>query len=131
MMQAYNQNLAVTGPQQVVFAGSEVWGDTANLEADNATVALNKPGMYEVSVSGYGLSTAAGTFGFQLVKNGVPIPNAQQSVVAPAGENVPTSFSKLIEVKAAPAGNKAKLTLNYTGTAGTVVNINMIVKRVP
>lgn len=130
MIQAYSLNLAVTGPQQVVFAGSVGRGDTATLEADRATVALNVPGIYEVTVSGYGSSTATGTFGFQLVENGVPVQLAQQSVVAPAGENVPSNFSALIDVKPAPTGSKARLTLNYTGTAGTIANVSLIVKRV-
>ncbi len=132
MIQVYSTGIASTANQVISWANRGIQrGTTATLAADNQAINLNAPGVYEVSVNGYGTTTAAGTFGFQLNGDGNAIVRAAGSITTDAGEIGTVAFSTLIAVNGVyGSGTKAALTLTYTGGAGTITLVNMTVKKV-
>jgi len=106
-------------------------GTTATLAADNQTINLNAPGVYEITVSASGSTTAAGTFGFQLNGDGAAISRATASMTTGAGDTGSVSFATLVTVTGTYiSGTKAAITLTYTGSAGEISNVTMIAKKV-
>lgn len=132
MLQVYSTALTSTANQTVSFSTKAVQrGTTATLAADRQTINLNSPGIYEVTVNGYGSTTAAGTFGFQLNGDGSTIARAASSMTTAQGGVGSASFTALVAVNGTYAsGSKAALTLTYTGGAGTITLASMTVKKV-
>lgn len=132
MIQVYSTAVTSTANQTISWATTAIQrGTTATLAADGQTISLNAPGVYEVTVNGYGTTTAAGTFGLRLNGDGAAISRAASSMTTDAGEVGNAAFSTLVAVNGTYAsGSKAALTLTYTGGAGTINLVSMVVKKV-
>ena len=77
MLEANSQTLTVTANTDITFANINIQtGITAVLDSDNATIRLNRPGIYRVDFTAYGSSTAAGTIGAQLYANDTAVNRA-------------------------------------------------------
>ena len=126
MIQVYSTAATSTANMTVTWATTAVQrGTTATLAADNQTINLNAPGVYEVTVNGYGTTTAAGTFGLRLNGDGAAISRAASSMTTDAGEVGNATFSTLVAVNGTYAsGTKAALTVTYTGGAGTITLVS-------
>lgn len=133
MLETNVQNLAVTANQSIAFgANSLQTGCTVTHTAGSTVVKLNKPGIYEVAFNAYGITTAAGAFGAQLVVNGIADTTAASSATtSAASDTAAISFTKLIRVapSCACVNNAKSLTVVYTGSAGTIDNANLIVTK--
>ena len=80
MLETNVQNLAVTANQSIAFGTNSLQtGCTVTHTAGSTVVKLNKPGIYEVAFNAYGITTAAGAFGAQLVANGIADTTAASS----------------------------------------------------
>lgn len=131
MIQAYSQNLAVVQGSTVPFSNTALkTGCVVTQSLDKGTFYLNRPGIYMVQFNGYGSSTAAGSVGAQLIVDGQNSPMALSQATAAAGSVVPIEFSTLVTVGAVCrcTGGK-KLTVNYTGTDGTLTLANIIITK--
>lgn len=105
-------------------------GTSATLDRDKTTIYLNEPGAYRVHVHGYGTTTAAGTFGFQLTGDGVDIVRGAASMSTAAGAVGSVAFSTPVAVNRAAGVDKAALNLVYTGGAGTISLVEIGVEKV-
>lgn len=132
MINLYSISQTAVADATVTWANKAVQrGISATLGSDNQTIYLNSPGVYEVSVHGHGLTTAAGEFGFQLVGDGTDIARAASFMDTGIGEVGAVAFDTLIAVNStAGPTNKAALTLRYTGDAGTINLVSLVVKKV-
>ena len=60
MIQVYSTAVTSTANQTISWATTAIQrGTTATLAADGQTINLNAPGVYEVTVNGYGTTTAS------------------------------------------------------------------------
>lgn len=131
MIQTYSQNLAVIQGSTIPFSNTALkTGCVVTQSLDKSTFYLNKPGIYMVQFNGYGSSTVAGSVGAQLIVEGQNSPIALSQATAAVGSVVPIEFSTLVTVGAVCrcAGGK-KLTVNYTGTDGTLILANIIITK--
>lgn len=132
MLQVYSTAITSTANQTVPLNTKAVQrGTTATLSPDGQTINLNAPGIYEVAVSGYGTTTAAGTFGFQLTGDGAAIARAASSMSTGAAGVGNAAFTTLVAVNGVyGSGAKATLALTYTGAGGTINLASVTVKKV-
>lgn len=72
MIQIYANNVAIADGSTIPFNTTTFYKGTTATVLGNGTFALNKKGVYLVKVDGYGTAAAAGTFGIQIVVNGIP-----------------------------------------------------------
>ncbi len=131
MIQTYSQNLAVIQGSTIPFSNTALkTGCVVTQSLDKSTFYLNKPGIYMVQFNGYGSSTVAGSVGAQLIVEGQNSPIALSQATAAVGSVVPIEFSTLVTVGVVCrcAGGK-KLTVNYTGTDGTLILANIIITK--
>lgn len=131
MIQAYSQNLAVTQGAAIPFNSTKLkTGCVVTQAQDKTTFYLNRPGIYLVQFDGYGSSTEAGSVGVQMAVDGVNCPVGTVQATTAAGSLQPISFYTLVGVEAVCrcTGGK-KLTVNYTGTAGTLSLANIIITK--
>lgn len=132
MINLYSTAVTAAANQLITWANKAVQrGNSATLAADSQTINLNVPGIYEVSVSGYGTTTAAGTFGLQLNANGAAVTRGAASMTTDAGEVGTAAFDALVVVNGVyDSTAKAALTVTYTGGAGTITEVGIVVKKV-
>lgn len=131
MIELYSTDIAAVNGMTIEWETKSIqYGNTATLASDKKTINLNVPGVYEVTVSGYGSTTAAGSFAFQL--SGVSeIARGSTEQSTGAGEYGSVSFTILIGVSATAANtDKAALTLDYVGSAGNIELVDIVVKKV-
>lgn len=133
MLQAYATGLAATTGQAVSFPNVERIGTTVTAAIGSTTVQLNAPGVYMVSFNATGTTTDAGTFGFQMHRDGNAVPQAQAATntTTTAGENAAVSFQTLMSVnRCCQSANGVVLSFIYTGDAGTIALANVVVTKV-
>ncbi len=132
MINLYSTNLTSTTNMTVQWNAKSVQrGASATIDSDGQTIRLNESGVYKVTVNGYGSTTAAGAFGFQLVGDGTNIARAADGTTTGIGELGNASFATLVAVNGAygiPV--KASLKVVYTGGAGTINLVSIIVEKV-
>lgn len=87
MIQAYSQDISVNAMQAIPFNSVSLKKGCTATQTGSTTFALNKCGVYEVSV---GVSAAA-TETIQLYKDGVAVPEAIRTGISP-------SFTTLVQV---------------------------------
>lgn len=75
MIETYSNNITVASNSAVQFNSVFKKGNTVSKSGD-ATIQLNKCGIYEVSVSATGIAQAGGIMSLQLMSNGLALPNA-------------------------------------------------------
>lgn len=131
MLEANSSTLTVTTNTNIAFTNKTLQtGVTAVLGEDNATVSLNRAGIYRVDFSAYGASTADGTIGAQLYANGNAVSRASSVATTAAGAPQAISFATLISVGNATQGHTATLTVRYTGSAGILSNADLVVTKI-
>ena len=132
MIELYSTGVVVTGSATIEWAKKPIQlGRSATLNADKKTINLNLPGVYEIAVNAYGETTAADSLVFQLKGDGVDIERGAAQTDTAAGDYGSVSFSLLVGVSAEIANtDKAALTLEYMGGAGTIELVNIVVKKV-
>lgn len=131
MLQAYTVGQAITNGANINFNNSafETVG-AVERSSDTATITLHKAGVYRVDFNATGVSTDAGTVGAQLFVRGVAQPEAQATATTTAGGSANISFSTLISLPCSVLANKVPLTVQYTGSDGTLTAANIIVTKV-
>ena len=87
MIEAYSTNVQVAGGSPIPFNSTTIKKGNTAVHASDATIDLNKCGVYMVSVDG----VAEASTTVQLYKNGVPQPQAQSTGTA-------VSFMTLVQV---------------------------------
>lgn len=128
MIQVYSENLTVAANDTLALNNIMLrTGSTVSLNGN--TLTLNAPGLYHVEFNGYGASTEAGTIGVKLQSNGNDIKQAKSSATTGAGAPQAISFNTLIPVQKCPCMAGKPIQLIYTGTAGTMNFINVIVTK--
>lgn len=99
MLEAYSTNIAVATNSAIPFNNVTIEkGCTAKIES-SATIALNKAGIYMVSVDAAGIPTSAGVMSIQLSKDGTLQPQALSSVTGTTANVDNVSFTTLVQVK--------------------------------
>lgn len=131
MLQAYSTNLTVATKDLLTFQTVEAIGRTATASAGGNTIMLNAPGVYYIAFNASGTTTDVGTFGVQMLKDGVAEPQAQSSVSTIAEGNGAVAFSTLISVQKSCCcqNNRVAITFEYTGGDGTAIT-NVVVTKV-
>lgn len=122
MLEAYSLNVEVAADTAIPFQNVSLKkGCTAELSGTN-TIALNKCGVYMVSVD----ASAEASTTIQLYKDGVAIPQAQSTGLTP-------SFVTLVQVpennSCCPCASGVSLKVVNT-TAATFTNANIVVTKV-
>lgn len=133
MLETYSQNISVTTDAIIPLNVNALKKNcTVTHTEGSSTISLNKPGVYAVYVDATGSTTDAGTFGVQLLKNGTAVTQATASATTAAGGTSNVSFAAMVFI--APScscvSNKGALTLQYTGGAGTVANVDVMILKV-
>ena len=99
MLEAYSNNVAVATNSAIPFNNVTIQkGCTAKIES-SATIALNKSGIYMVTVDAAAIPTSAGVMSIQLSKDGVLQPQAQSAVTGATTDVDNMSFTTLVQVK--------------------------------
>ena len=131
MLQAYSTNLTLTTKTLITFDTVEAIGRTVTATAGGNTIMLNAPGVYFISFNASGTTTEAGTFGIQMLKDGVAEPQAQASMATTAEGEGAVAFSTLISVgrSCCCQNNRVAVTVEYTGGDGTGL-ANVVVTKV-
>ena len=98
MLEVYSKNATVSGGAQVpLYDVAIVKGKTAVTQGA-ASIALNRCGVYKVSVSANVTPGSAGTASIQMSKNGALVENAIAQVTAEADTEYNLSFTTLVQV---------------------------------
>lgn len=118
MIQVYSNGVTVaaggTYPlNNVVF----LKGNTATA-AGAGGVALNKRGVYNVHVDGFGTLADAGDYSIQLTRNGIPLPQSISTTPLTAAGSAAGSFEALVVVE------ESDCPCNWTSSAVTIGVIN-------
>lgn len=98
MIETYSKNVTVASNSEIPLNNTFKKGDTVAKTGD-ASIQLNKCGIYDICVNAYGSASVAGTITLQLMVNGVAVPNAVMS--ATAGDTtslIPLSFTTKVQV---------------------------------
>lgn len=99
MLEGYSTNITVATDASVPFNNVTIEkGCTAKLDAPGS-IALNKSGIYMVSVDAAGTPSTAGVMSIQLSKDGVLQPQAQSAVTGTTTDVDNMSFVTLVQVK--------------------------------
>ena len=99
MLEAYSTNVDVAQNSAIPFNNVSITkGCTAKLDSPGS-IALNKAGVYMVSVDGAATPSAAGTVSIQLSKNGTLQPQAQSAVTGTTSTIDNISFVTLVQVR--------------------------------
>lgn len=131
MLEAYSNTLTVTTNTNITFNNKSIQtGATAVLENDNATISLNRAGIYRVDFTACGASTAEGTISAQLYANGTAVNRAVSVATTAAGAPQAINFATLVSVGRAAQGQTAILTVKYTGSAGILSNADIVVTKI-
>ena len=132
MIELYSTNVTTTPNQVIAWNNKSVQrGLSATLAVDGSTIYLNSPGVYRITVSANGQTTEAGTFGFSVSGDGNVITRGNYSVTSTAGTNQAISFPLLVAVnRVFGIDERAKITITYTGSAGTLSLIDCVVEKV-
>jgi len=131
MIELYSTNVTSTEDMVISWNNKSVQvGRCSTLLDDNQSISINQPGVYEVTVNGYGSVTGGGEFGFQLLGAGVAIARGTGMTTTTGTGVGNVSFSALVKVTASAGVGTAILTVEYTGGAGTINLVNAVVKRV-
>lgn len=131
MIEAYGSNITATQNMNVPFANKVVqtnWSVARN--SDNETFELLMPGVYNVSFHGTATTAAAGDVSFQLLADGNALPQTAVSATTGAGDIATVSFETNVRVAVSPMIQRAKLVVQYTGSAGTIDTADVIIKKV-
>lgn len=99
MLEVYNNNVVVGADVSIPFPSTHIQKGCTAVRYSTNTIALNKKGVYAVTLDGYVAGTVGGTVTIQLRKDGILQPQAITEVTA---DNATTynhvGFTTLIQV---------------------------------
>jgi hypothetical protein len=99
MLEVYSKNVNVAANGIIPLTTVALLKGTSTQLLGTSTIQFNKCGVYEVSVSGSVIGSAAGEIIVQLEKNGVAQPQAVSLITAAdATSQIPFSFTTLVQV---------------------------------
>jgi len=133
MLDTYSQNISVTADTIIPFNTNALRKNCTVMHSDGSTaIKLARPGVYAVYFNATGTTTDAGTFGVQMLSNGTAVPQAVASATTAAGGTANIGFSALVFVNPSCncVNNSTALSFQYTGSAGTITNANVLVLKV-
>lgn len=98
MIEGYSNNISV-GSNALVPLNTVFRKGTTVTKSGDATLALNKCGIYEVAVNATGVANTGGIMTLQLMVNGAAVPNAFASVTAADTTSThPLAFTTKVQV---------------------------------
>lgn len=99
MLEVYSKNVVVAENGLIPLTNVKTLKGTSTQPLGASTIQFNKCGIYEVTVSGSVIGSAAGEIEVQLEKNGIIEPQAVSLITAADTTSlIPFSFTTLIQV---------------------------------
>ena len=132
MIQVYNNNVQVSTNTVIPFTKTPIkTGCVATINSEGTVMYLNRPGIYKVELDATVIPAADGTVSVQLTLDGSNIVPATSSSYQSAGFATEVGINTLVAVDRTCLclGGK-KLQAVYTGAAGTINTVNVIVTKI-
>ena len=126
MIETYSNNITVPSNASVPLNTVFRKGTTVTKSGD-ASIQLNKCGIYEISVSASGIAASGGLITLQLMVNGVALPNAFASLTAAdttTKVQVPTTYNENC-----PCSESFIVSLNNAGVGATYSLVDILVTK--
>lgn len=134
MIETYSNNITVASNASVPLNTVFRKGTTVTKSGD-ASIQLNKCGIYELSVNASGIATSGGLMTLQLMVNGVAVPNAFATVTASDTTSTHSlAFTTKIQVPSSynencPCSESFIVTLMNTGVETTYSLVDILVTK--
>lgn len=136
MLEVYSKNVNVAANGIIPLTTVALLKGTSTQLLGTSTIQFNKCGVYEVSVSGSVIGSAAGEIIVQLEKNGVIQPQAVSLITAAdATSQIPFSFTTLVQVPDnnninCPCSTTTTIDLRNAGIEATYSTIDVTAVRI-
>ena len=136
MIEVYSKNVEVAANGTVPLTTVALLKGTSTQLLGTSTIQLNKCGIYQVTVTGSVIGSAAGDVIVQLEQNGIPQPEAISTVTAADATSLhPIGFSTLIQVPNnnnvnCPCSATTTISLRNAGIEATYSSIDVVVTRI-
>ena len=136
MLEVYSKNVTAAENANIPLTTVALLKGTSTQLLGTSTIQLNKCGIYEVTVSGSVIGSAAGEIVVQLEKNGVAQPQAVSFITAAdATSQMPFSFTTLVQVPGnnnvnCPCATTTAISLRNAGIEATYSTIDVTAVRV-
>ena len=136
MLDIYSKNVTVSADGAIPLNTVALMKGTSTQPLGAGSIQFNKCGIYQVTVSGSVVGSAAGEIEIQLEKDGVAQPQAISLITAAdATSNIPFSFTTLVQVPDGnniycPCAQTTVISLRNAGIEATYSTIDVTVVRV-
>lgn len=132
MLQAYTTNQAVATNDLIAFSRVEAAVDrSATLPIGGTEITLNAPGIYHITGYVNGTPTADGEVGVSVLLNGDVMEQTTVTANALADNYAVVPIDTLVSVnRCCPCQPTTRISIQYTGAAGTVNLANVVVLKV-
>lgn len=136
MLEVYSKNVNTAANGLIPLTTVALLKGTSTQLLGTSTIQFNKCGIYEVTVSGSVIGSAAGEVIVQLEKNGVAQPQAVSLITtADATSQIPFSFTTLIQVPDnnninCPCSTTTTIDLRNAGIEATYSTIDVTAVRI-
>lgn len=136
MIEVYSKNVEVAADGTIPLTTVALLKGTSTQLLGTSTIQLNKCGIYQVTVTGSVIGSAAGDVIVQLEQNGIPQPEAISTVTAADATSLhPIGFSTLIQVPNnnninCPCSATTTISLRNAGIEATYSSIDVVVTRI-
>ncbi len=136
MLEVYSKNVTVAANGLIPLTTVALLKGVSTQLLGASTIQFNKCGIYEVTISGSIIGSAAGEIIVQLEKNGIAQPQAVSLITAAdATSQIPFSFTTLIQVPDSnnincPCSTTTTIDLRNAGIEATYSTIDVTAVRV-
>lgn len=136
MIEVYSKNVEVAANGTIPLTTVALLKGTSTQLLGTSTIQLNKCGIYQVTVTGSVIGSAAGDVIVQLEQNGIPQLEAISTVTAADATSLhPIGFSTLIQVPNnnnvnCPCSATTTISLRNAGIEATYSSIDVVVTRI-
>ena len=136
MLELYSKNVTAAANGLIPLTTVALLKGASTQPLGASTIQFNKCGIYEVSVSGSVIGSAAGEIVVQLEKNGVAQPQAVSLITAAdATSQIPFSFTTLVQVPDnnninCPCSTTTTIDLRNAGIEATYSTIDVTAVRI-
>lgn len=136
MIEVYSKNVEVAANGTIPLTTVALLKGTSTQLLGTSTIQLNKCGIYQVTVTGSVIGSAAGDVIVQLEQNGILQPEAISTVTAADATSLhPIGFSTLIQVPNnnnvnCPCSATTTISLRNAGIEATYSSIDVVVTRI-
>ena len=136
MIEVYSKNVEVAANGTIPLTAVALLKGTSTQLLGTSTIQLNKCGIYQVTVTGSVIGSAAGDVIVQLEQNGIPQLEAISTVTAADATSLhPIGFSTLIQVPNnnnvnCPCSATTTISLRNAGIEATYSSIDVVVTRI-